>query len=190
MGRITLYGFYKYDPTLFDGVTLPEGINKEEVIDQIIESSGELWPSIQVPSILKERIAAWFKRNEFNFKQLHEALMQEYNPLHNFNRNEEIDRTLANSGVDKTEGSANGTGQVAAYDSSNFENSTHDFNSSESSLTHGLTTTETATNHLYGNIGVTKSQEMAEDEVNLRTKYDLYEIIAKMFEKKFLIQVY
>lgn len=44
--------------------------------------------------------------------------------------------------------------------------------------------------HLYGNIGVTKSQEMAIDEVELRMKYDIYGVIADMLHRDFCLYLY
>ena len=48
----------------------------------------------------------------------------------------------------------------------------------------------THTGHLYGNIGVTKSQEMAIDEVELRMKYDIYGVIADMLHRDFCLYLY
>lgn len=46
------------------------------------------------------------------------------------------------------------------------------------------------TGHLYGNIGVTKSQEMAIDEVELRMKYNIYGVIADMLHRDFCLYLY
>lgn len=44
--------------------------------------------------------------------------------------------------------------------------------------------------HLYGNIGVTKSQEMLEDEINVRMKYNIIDLITKSFRDHFCVLVY
>ena len=44
--------------------------------------------------------------------------------------------------------------------------------------------------HLYGNIGVTKSQEMVRDEVELRTTLAIYDIIADMLHRDFCLYYY
>ena len=44
--------------------------------------------------------------------------------------------------------------------------------------------------HLYGNIGTTKSQEMALDEIALRSSKNIYDIIAEIFMRDFCIYVY
>lgn len=48
----------------------------------------------------------------------------------------------------------------------------------------------THTAQLYGNIGVTTSQQMARDEVELRMKYNLYGTAAGIFANELLLQVY
>lgn len=75
-------------------------------------------------------------------------------------------------------------------------------NSTENDTENGTVTTSDSYNHsgagtddlaheghLYGNIGVTTSQQMAEAELELR-HYDIYLELAKMFEKRFMVQVY
>jgi len=44
--------------------------------------------------------------------------------------------------------------------------------------------------HLYGNIGVTTSQQMLHSELDLRSKVNIYDVIAEMFYKEFCVYVY
>ena len=44
--------------------------------------------------------------------------------------------------------------------------------------------------HLFGNIGTTKSSEMAIDEVTFRMKYNLYEAATRIFANEFLLFIY
>ena len=48
----------------------------------------------------------------------------------------------------------------------------------------------THTAQLYGNIGVTTSQQMARDEVNLRIDMDLYAVATGIFANELLINIY
>lgn len=43
---------------------------------------------------------------------------------------------------------------------------------------------------IYGNIGVTTTQKMIEEEMELRTKYNLYDMISMSFRSNFCIMVY
>ena len=86
--RITLYGFYNYDPTLFDNVNLPEGIEKDYVIDEIMNRSGDMFPYHQEPTFLKRNITNWFNRNYYPFERMITALTEEYSPIENYDRHQ------------------------------------------------------------------------------------------------------
>ena len=44
--------------------------------------------------------------------------------------------------------------------------------------------------HLYGNIGVTTSQQMLNAELDLRAKVNIYDVVAEMFYREFCVYVY
>ena len=44
MARLTLWGIYQYDKTLFDGIVLPAGIDKDNLVSDIMRNSGDLSP--------------------------------------------------------------------------------------------------------------------------------------------------
>ena len=100
MARITLYGFYQYDKTLFDGVVLPDGINKENLISDIMRTSGDLYTYHQIPEMLKHNITYWFSRRLFDFERMYNALRSEYSPIENYDRMEDIEREYKDSGSD------------------------------------------------------------------------------------------
>lgn len=146
--RITLYGWLQYDPTLFDDVTLPDTFNKQYMIDEIIMRSGDLFTYHQEPTHLKRNITNWFNRNYEQFLRMMDALLKEYNPIENYDREEDstttpgVTRTEAHTGTDKhyesgtdteahsgTDGrniksyptaTRNTENQVSAYDSSTY----------------------------------------------------------------------
>lgn len=121
MARMTLWGMYQYDPTLMDGVQVPDGASKDLLINSIMERSGDLYPYYQVPERLKTNIIGWFECHKTDLKRIWIALTAEYNPIHNYDRTEE--RTLnrsetvmesgsnQQSGTDTTTGTASSTGQ-------------------------------------------------------------------------------
>lgn len=100
MPRITLWGFYQYDKTLFDGVVLPSGMNKDMLVSDIMRTSGDLYPYHQVPDMLKHNITYWFSRRLFDFERMYHALRAEYSPIENYDRKENITRDYENSGID------------------------------------------------------------------------------------------
>ena len=192
--RMTLYGMYQYDPTLFDGVVLPEGMDKTLMVNQIIRQSGDLFPYYQVPPQVKSAITEWFTRRKDNFAKLWQGFTAEYNPIENYDRQEDstetpnITHTLSNSGQDASTNEAD----VQGYNGTDYVPNSRT-KSSGTSSTNGTDTesgTRTYTSRIHGNIGVTTSAQMLEGELNLRRSLDLYALIAEEFENDNLIQVY
>lgn len=192
--RMTLYGMYQYDPTLFDGVILPDGMDKTLMINQIIRQSGDLFPYYQVPPQVKSAITEWFTRRKDNFAKLWQGFTAEYNPIENYDRQEDstetpnITHTLSNSGQDASTNEAD----VQGYNGTDYVPNSRT-KSSGTSSTNGTDTesgTRTYTSRIHGNIGVTTSAQMLEGELNLRRSLDIYALIAEEFENDNLIQVY
>ena len=100
MARITLWGFYQYDKTLFDNIVLPDGIDKDNLVSEIMRNSGDLYPYHQVPEYLKRNITFWFSRRLFDFDRMYESLRMEYSPIENYDRIEDIKREYKDSGTD------------------------------------------------------------------------------------------
>lgn len=100
MARITLWGFYQYDRTLFDNIVLPDGIDKENLVAEIMRNSGDLYPYHQVPEYLKRNITFWFSRRLFDFDRMYKSLRMEYSPIENYDRIEDIKREYKDSGTD------------------------------------------------------------------------------------------
>ena len=214
MARLTLWGIYQYDKTLFDNIVLPEGIDKDNLISDIMRNSGDLYPYHQVPEYLKTNINYWFARRLFDFERMYEALRVEYSPIENYDRKENTTRNYENSGTDKESttlgstttstniGSNDNENKVSAYNESDYTNREKDIQSYNSTLTntgsgtdvtqteYGLKRKEVEEIRVHGNIGVTTSQQMIESEMSLRAKYDIYKIISREFEREFLVQVY
>ena len=192
--RMTLYGMYQYDPTLFDGVVLPDGMDKTLMVNQIIRQSGDLFPYYQVPPQVKTAITEWFTRRKDNFSKLWQGFTAEYNPIENYDRQEDstetpnITHTLSNSGQDASTNEAD----VQGYNGTDYVPNSRT-KSSGTSSTNGTDTesgTRTYTSRIHGNIGVTTSAQMLEGELALRKSMDLYALIAAEFETDNLIQVY
>ena len=192
--RMTLYGMYKYDPTLFDGVILPDGMDKTIMVNQIIRQSGDLFPYYQVPPEVKSAITEWFTRRKDNFAKLWQGFTAEYNPIENYDRHEDstetpdITHTLTNSGEDASTNEAD----VQGYNATDYIPNSRTVSSGTSSTngTDKESGTRTFTSRIHGNIGVTTSAQMLEGELTLRRSLDIYALIAEEFETDNLIQVY
>jgi len=152
MSRITLNGWLQYDPTIFDGVILPEDYDRDALLAEIMSRSGELYTYHQVPYVLKENIRLWFSRNFLNFDRMMAALMAEYNPIENYDRHEDWTRTpnltdeAKHTGSDSTEASGTDLTEASGTDTdtlSGNDTTTRGYNNyNESSTRTGDDTTE------------------------------------------------
>ena len=178
---ITLSGIYNADPTLFDSMQLPEGISKDDMIGNLLTSCYGLEVLYPDPVTFKGAIGYWSRKRIGNWNRMKKALDIEYDPLYNFDRNEEWSESEKSAGKD--------SGKVdnlrTSYDSEDLRQ-TDQANSSGSSEA-SLERTHKA--RLYGNIGVTTSQQMLEAEIEV-SHINLMDIIASEFRKEFCLLVY
>lgn len=201
--KITLIGMYSYDSTLFDGLKLPEGYDKETFIDSLIMEHGEKSVLYSDFDYLKACIGAWSRKWSLELSRIYEALTAKYNPIYNYDRYEEY--TDTGSSTDKpdyetTNALDNGVtteNQISADNSSNYQPESKSVSSNTGSTTQTVKGTrsnvESELNHeahMYGNIGVTTSASMVTEVVEQRIKYNLYETAAKLFANELLINIY
>ena len=204
------------DPTLI----LPDGVDGGDLVTEIMLREGMLCPWIQDAAGLIQAIKLWSKHRQESWQRILDALTAEYNPIHNYNReelgSEEIakhrgSKVSTNEDVSETPATMTSTGSVVAYDSDE-ESETGQSVTSPGETSNRRTAQANANYTTYedidantfdkdvhtfvdrvtrGNIGVTKSTDLVESEIVLRNTYaDLEEIIEKQFESAFLIAVY
>ena len=220
--RLTLIGLYNYDSTLFDGLVLPENIDKNIFINNLLLKCGEFGILYSNLDFMKFAIENWGKKYFNSFVRINKALTEEYNPIHNFDRFEDMTDsdsterkstdnknstiTATNTLVGSNEVDENSESRISAYNSETYQpdnsntSNTSQNNRSTSTSEQGQNDsasnseeekhTSTHTGHLYGNIGVTKSQDMVTDEIKLRSNNNIYDIMSEIFKAEFLIMIY
>lgn len=184
---LTIIGFYNYDPTLFDDMIMPEGIDKNLVIDSIIMRGGEYEVLYPNPALLKSLIGSWSRQwyNVFyNWLRANDEI-DTVNPLYNYDRIEDWSDSSANhsisndtmsgtgstTGEDSTSGSnsTNSSGSVtdthkiSAEDSNDFVNKTQDLQSSSSSTSANTSSTANTSTSSTTN---TQSEAVTDGTVN------------------------
>lgn len=189
MAKMTLIGMYNYfqymHDDLFKHLSLPEGIDRETVINTILLRSGEFECVYSDPNFVQWSIMSWSNRWSRTIFKWVNALSLEYDPLSNYDRNE----TWTDSGTGSSTGSDNTTvtGQKSAYNSSSFENESKTMSNGGS--TSNTQNSNTHTGHVSGNIGVTTSQQMLQSELDIAF-FNLYDHIADLFVRDFCIAIY
>ena len=207
--KICLIDFNRWmlanDDDLFSLLNLPEGIDKDTLVGNILLKGGEFECVYSDPSFIQNAIAIWSSKWYRTFDKWVKALAIEYSPLENYDRMEEWtdNREKKDSAEDDTSGSSNvkdkGTSEnkVSAFDSSDYQpsqknetdnttdstntgNMKHSGEESEDSIHKG---------RIHGNVGVTTSQTMLLSELEL-AEWNLYEHITDIFLSEFVIPIY
>lgn len=206
-----------FDSTLFDGLQLPEGVDKKLVINCIIERHGNAALAHPDPEWMRHYIGTWSARRLPIWQKLNTTLHLEYNPIENYDRKEDIEekRTTGRTSSSLASGT---NGETNAEERSENQTSLHDVSaenasdyqadskdtvtggvtssyrrdidtSSEISGQENVTDTFTHSNRTHGNIGVTTSQQMIQAERDL-VRYSLIEEIAEDYRDAFCLDVY
>ena len=86
---MTLIGLYNEDSTIFDLLNVPEELNKDTLVNNILLRSGEFEVLYPDPDFMKFSIGAFSNAWQATFERWVNALSLEYNPLENYDRKED-----------------------------------------------------------------------------------------------------
>ena len=203
---MTLIGLYNYNPTIFDLLTVPADIDKQTLVDNILQRSGQFEVMYPDDEYIKFSIGAWSRKWQKTFTRWTDALKLEYNPLENYDRQEDWtdDTTTSSSDVGSSSSNTSGktdsttTDKVSAYDggdnlTTRDQTITDGTDSSQSSgnttMTRSGTDNGKHSGRIHGNVGVTTSQQMLQSELDLGY-WNVYEKITDLFLTEFVIPVY
>ena len=218
---LSIIGMYNYDNTLFDLMAVPaefDSDTRELLINNILLECGGLETVYPEITFLKQAIGVWSEKELPTWERIYNAMMAEYDPIENYNRNESI--TVTEDGEDKHSGndvSANSgtdsfsntpatttTEKVTGYDSGSLVDRSQivEGGTSSGSQTYGSTNTFThgekikrdnkviTSGNIHGNIGVTTSQQMLEQEIEIAPKLNVMDYICISFRERFCLLVY
>ena len=91
--KVTLLGLQHYlhnlDDDLFKNLTLPEGIDKDTLKDNILLRGSDFEVLYSDPYFVQDAIGLWSRKWQRTFEKWVEALSLEYNPLENYDRIED-----------------------------------------------------------------------------------------------------
>ena len=219
--KMTLIGmnifFLNMQDDLFANLTLPSGLTKQTLTDNILMRGGEFETLYANPSAMQSLIGIWSNRMQPTFTRWVNALAIEYAPLENYDRHEDFTDTTDEDTTAHQEGtgssSSDGSVNTSTSDTSELKKSAFNesgyspYEKTENEGTLGTATTDatdtsmendgTSTldrsfehhGRIHGNIGVTTSQQMLEEELNLGY-WNIYEKITELFLQEFTIPVY
>lgn len=131
---MSLLGLYQADPTLFDNLELPEGLEADTLRDNMICELAELEVIYPDPVFMKSAIGFWSKKQLHVWTELYETLLYDYNPIWNKDGTKTETRNLAGT-EDVTDSNSHShditsTRNLAHTDDSTTTESVFGFNSS------------------------------------------------------------
>ena len=200
---------------MLDGVTLPsDDLDVDLLKSVIVERCGLLEPLYSEPETMKQVISIWFRSHQWNIAHIIDLIKTAYKPLENYDRHEDLERGKSDT-RNRTENrnqEYSETGdvttneeterKVAAFNTSTYAPADQTIRDSrtqtetEGTTTGSLTGTEAgnenehAINYIHGNIGVTTTQEMFLEELNLLGGFNAYQFIAEMFSKDLMLSIW
>ena len=179
--QVSLWGLYQVDSTILDGLVFPDGMDADNIKQNLLietESLEILYPN---PDFLKAAITLWAAERQDVWTKLYNTTLLTYNPTENYDRTE-LSSTTGNgsSSVSNTQ-----TSSATAYNSNQFA----DTAKAVSSGSNTSNSSGTFSSHIHGNIGVKTASAMiieARDEM----QFCMTEYIINDFISRFCVGVY
>ena len=245
---LSLLGMYQYRPDILDEFVLPNGIEKNIVVNNLLVETAELEILYSDPDIIKSVIGFWSKKELPIWEKLYATTQFEYNPIWNTDReyittdtttrttNENVKENNKNGEENKSEtNTTTGTSydsdttgstsqdnvettEVAAFneglsdsqrvtqdndgettETTNAESSGHSNSTLSTTINRNednnrdRTEDETITykhhEEGHGNIGVTTTQKMINEEREV-VKFNIVDYIIDSFKERFCLLIY
>ena len=216
---LSILGMYNQDNEILDDhhLYLPEGVDRSTIIPLILSETAELEVLYPRPDTMKTVVKAWSFARLSAWERMLDALEEEYNPLHNYDRTEvetgtntgsegetgtiQTAEDISDTGSNQT--SATTTDQVTGYNSNTFADDNKQLASGSASsmnardrdetetrnLTHTRNLAHARNLHIFGNIGIVTSAQMLTGELEVRAT-DIYRIIVDEFKQYFCLMIY
>ena len=186
---LSIMGLYEYDNTLFQGLQVPEGVSKEHVINEILLQCAELEVLYPELATMKLAITTWSVANQYTWQKLYDTMVVEYNPIWNVDATVTIDRDIEETIDRDTSGTGNATDSVKGFNSNTWAESDKTDTTSSASEDISNERNEDVIERRTGNIGVTTTQQMLEQERKI-AEFNMISYIAQSFKQRFCLLIY
>lgn len=211
---LSILGLYRWDQTILDDLQIPAQLDRDALIHELLLQCAEfevLYPDAEV---MKQAIKFWSMTMLPIWQRLYDTTVLKYDPISNYDRHEEWtdSKTGSSTGSESTTGSASSTGSGTSSDTTTgartgfntadgMRNATQTVNagstndsatSSNSGTTESENSSQEDSTHkgrMWGNIGVTTSQQMIQSERDIAV-FNIYSRIIHDFEDRFCIMIY
>lgn len=193
---LSILGLYNYDNSIFNLFVVPDGMDKELIINNILLECAEMEIIYPEPDIMKNAIGLWSNKQLESWERMYKAMQLEYDPIYNYDRFEEwLDSNTATTHAN-TNSNLNRKGstkhQVNAFNSGITDSNIDSIDNTDTDNTNTNSNNSAIgahSGHLYGNIGVTTSQQMLQSEIDI-SKFIVADYIIDQFKERFCLLVY
>lgn len=196
---------------LFDDMALPDGCDRDNIIENILEGCSEFDCIYPYPDKMQQIIRLWSNGKVYSWQRMFDVIHEKYTAIYNKdvtieekgNRKNTGTNTVTDSGIDTNTNKGSVTNKVTGYNKPNegeplLIDSDQAVNDLTNQITYGKTTTTTPdlhehhnfTRREFGNQGVTRSDEMVSGEVSMRSNIIFTDIIVQAFRDKFCVCLY
>ena len=86
---LSILGLYRYDPNIFDGMSLPNGVDRGLLVDNLVCELGCLEVLYPSAPFMADMIRMWSVKERPTWERMYTAMQLQYNPLENYDRMEE-----------------------------------------------------------------------------------------------------
>lgn len=101
--RMSLWGLYQYDSTILDNLSVPTGMDSDNLKQNLLVETASLSVLYPDPDFLKTVIGLWSAERADVWNKLYETTQLQYNPIENYDRLEESEEQ--NTGISTAESS-------------------------------------------------------------------------------------
>lgn len=115
---LSILGLYRWDPQIFDKMALPDGVDRSLLVNNLVFELGCLEVLYPSAPFMADMVELWSNKELPTWERLYSAMKIEYNPIENYDRQEEWtdekDETRESSVSDSTilDGQTQNSGSV------------------------------------------------------------------------------
>lgn len=211
---LSLLGLFRWNKNILDLLQLPAELDRDALINELLLQCAEVEILYPDPDFLRSAIGSWSTVMLPIWQRLYNTTVLDYDPISNYDRHEEWTDSNTGSMTGSSQGSSGHNSQSINNDTSDTQTGRTGFNVDAGMQPAGQTRTttqgsvsgtdsindsnETETSssssgshsgRMWGNIGVTTSQQMIEAERTV-SEYNIVQVIIHDFQDRFCLMIY
>lgn len=209
---LSILGLYNYDNTIFDDLSVPEGMNKETLVNNILTECAEFEILYPNSDFMKSAIGTWSTKEFDTWQKLYDVWASDFDISNEFDytrtRTPNISKTKTGTETDTPTGSiidsgtvgSTTTDSVSAYNSSSFENreqsvvngtngNTRSFNNYQNQTSYNTTDRETGSETITEKGHKTPVYELIKQASSMAVN-NIYDFITESFKDRFCLLIY